>query len=341
MILHPIAHNSLRIPARASFFLLLSIICVAITPTARAAATFTPLGTFGGFSSQAFDVSADGSVVVGLVGDGSGLQPAMFRWTAAGSTIVPGNFNYFNDVPLAVSGDGSTVVGQYNSPSGPEAFRWTLAGGIEGLGDFPGGVFNSGAIDVSYDGSVAVGFGSQPNPQGGEAFRWSQATGIVALGPNAQFGAGVSDNGAIVVGPSNDGSFRWTSDTGAVELNIVRSARRISADGSVIVGTRQLPPPSGSIRPQKEAFRWTESEGLIGLRSLSLPFRIESTRTQCVRGRCGHRRYRRYPCSASPRKAFYWHNGIGDFQQILLLIRSQPILTAGTFLTRTASRPMA
>jgi uncharacterized membrane protein len=41
----------------------------------------------------------------------------------------------------SVSADGLTIAGRGNSASGPEAFRWTSAGGMQGLGDLPGGVF--------------------------------------------------------------------------------------------------------------------------------------------------------------------------------------------------------
>jgi len=66
-----------------------------------------------------------------------------------------------------VSADGSVVVGL-----GIEvAFRWTDLGGMIGLGDLPGGGFESRANGVSPDGSVVVGFSVSAN--GGEAFRWT------------------------------------------------------------------------------------------------------------------------------------------------------------------------
>ncbi len=37
---------------------------------------------------------------------------------------------------------------------GSEAFHWTQAGGMVGLGDLPGGTFGSRAFFVSADGSV-------------------------------------------------------------------------------------------------------------------------------------------------------------------------------------------
>src|SRR5262245_25705618 len=50
---------------------------------------------------------------------------------------------------LDVSADGSVVVGVSDFGSGPEAFRWTEAGGMVGLGDLPGGDFWSLAWGVS------------------------------------------------------------------------------------------------------------------------------------------------------------------------------------------------
>ena len=70
-----------------------------------------------------------------------------------------------------ISADGAVVVGDSNSASGPEAFRWTLSGGMVGLGDLPRGPFNSEANGVSADGSVVVGWGTSAS--GETAFRWS------------------------------------------------------------------------------------------------------------------------------------------------------------------------
>jgi probable HAF family extracellular repeat protein len=42
-----------------------------------------------------------------------------------------------------VSADGSVVVGNSQSANGLEAFRWTQATGMVGLGDLPGGDFRS------------------------------------------------------------------------------------------------------------------------------------------------------------------------------------------------------
>jgi probable HAF family extracellular repeat protein len=61
----------------------------------------------------------------------------------------------FSSQARGVSADGSVVVGNSISASGLEAFRWTAAGGMIGLGDLPGS-FGSGASSVSADGAVVV-----------------------------------------------------------------------------------------------------------------------------------------------------------------------------------------
>jgi probable HAF family extracellular repeat protein len=136
---------------------------------------------FGGdFSSRALDVSADGTVVVGSSSSASGDEA--FRWTSDGGMVGLGNLTGHNgSVAHAVSADGSVVVG-WSSYSdnvhvySQEAFRWTSDGGMVGLSDLPGGRSWSGALDVSADGSVVVGYrGSASGP---EAFVWDAINGM-------------------------------------------------------------------------------------------------------------------------------------------------------------------
>ena len=118
------------------------------------------------------------------------------------------------------------------------------------LGDLPGGDFGSTATDVSDDGTVVVGIGS--NSEGSEAFRWTAETGMVGLGdfPGGFFRSrawGVSADGSVVVGqggiegPSIE-AFRWNSADGMVGLGdlccgvVDSDAQGVSADGNVVVG---------------------------------------------------------------------------------------------------------
>lgn len=138
----------------------------------------------------------------------------------------------------------------------------TYAGPVfQGLGDFPGGLYDSRAWGVSADGTAVVGRGwsSDPlwpdGPLGIQAFRWTSATGMVGLGslpllPDSQ-GLATSGDGATVVGWSRLGNgaahpFRWTPASGMEALPGLSGgdgsglARGVSSDGSVIVGESRL-----------------------------------------------------------------------------------------------------
>jgi probable HAF family extracellular repeat protein len=122
-------------------------------------------------------ISGDGRVIVG---GGFRFYPIPypgFLWTEEDG------FQWLGDLPgggdsstgVGASYDGSIVVGYSHSgnnadPFHSEAFCWSAAAGMEGLGDLPGGAFNSQALDVSADGVVVVGWGT--TDQGQEAFIW-------------------------------------------------------------------------------------------------------------------------------------------------------------------------
>jgi len=159
----------------------------------------------------------------------------------------------FKSVAYGVSADGSVVVGasviDSSAPSGDrwEAFRWEN-GVMTGLGDLPGGVFESEGFAVSADGSVVVGASVIAYPDLWEGFRWENGL-MSALGlPPA---IGVSADGSVVVGISG---FRW--ENGAMTTvgdlpggGSSSSCYDVSADGSVVVGY-------SSSANGDEAFRW-------------------------------------------------------------------------------------
>ncbi|MCZ8119373.1 MAG: HAF repeat/PEP-CTERM domain-containing protein, partial [Microcystis sp. LE18-22.4A] len=184
---------------------------------------------------------------------------------------------------FSLSADGSVVVGSGERENAGiyfnEAFRWTQATGMVGLGDLPGSVFSSQAHEVSADGFVVVGSSRSANVSNpfSEAFRWTQATGMVGLGtlPSSWFqyssAVGVSADGSVVVGGSSsanaDEAFRWTQATGMVGLSDLlgggfgSDASGVSADGSIVVGWSRS--TNGS-----EAFRWTQETEMVGLGDL-------------------------------------------------------------------------
>jgi len=120
----------------------------------------------GALDSVAFDISADGSVVVGRAAGARGAEA--FRWTEAGGMVGLGDVGAgaTDSQALAVSADGSVIVG-----SGARgAIIWDAAHGVRDLKqvltldlglDLTGWNLFS-ATGVSADGHTIVGRGSGP-----------------------------------------------------------------------------------------------------------------------------------------------------------------------------------
>ena len=96
---------------------------------------------------EAYDISDDGSVVVGQLRTAGMVRGEAFRWTAEAGFERLGILGGENQesAALAVSADGSVVVGTSTSPLSDygEAFRWERSTGMVGLGDLPGGYAES------------------------------------------------------------------------------------------------------------------------------------------------------------------------------------------------------
>ncbi len=84
--------------------------------------------------------------------------------------------------PTALSSDGSVVVGSstFDNTGSQQAFRWTTATGMQGLGFINGGGTNrfSYPTGLSADGSVVVGSSTFDNTGQQQEFRWTQRTGM-------------------------------------------------------------------------------------------------------------------------------------------------------------------
>ncbi len=218
-------------------------------------------------SSRAYNISTDGSTVVGR-GDQVDNWPIVtgeaFRWTP-GTGMVGLGFSkphHEDSEAWCLSADGSIIAGlSYTNGLDGEAFIWTQGAGMVGLGDVPGGPDEfSVAADMTPDGSVIVG---ECSPAGGyEGFRWTQATGMVPLGDlpggdHYSSAFAVTADGNIIVGMGNwDGGFGaaratiWDPMHGLRELQPVLEseygldltgwtllyANDISADGRYIIG---------------------------------------------------------------------------------------------------------
>src|SRR5690606_35347927 len=113
---------------------------------------------------HAFGISADSSTIIGM----SGARG--FRWT---TTDV--QFFEIHQEPHAVSHDGSVFVGY--EPGGSGAIRWVEGAGFVPM-QFSPTVDDSGATDLSADGSVVVGW---LDVAGRRAFVWDALRGARLL----------------------------------------------------------------------------------------------------------------------------------------------------------------
>jgi probable HAF family extracellular repeat protein len=231
-------------------------------------------------AAGATGISIDGRFVVGFSHVGGIGDTQAFSWT-----FDTGMVAFIPDTMWSEAHDtgalGRVITGDYAHWHGghnrvQEAYRWTEAGGLEPLGDLPGGDFYSVGTDISADGNVIVG-PSRSGPSGwSEGFRWTRETGMVGLGylPGGTYSHAVdiSGDGRVIVGwsdgtPFHDESYYWTDETGMVGLGPTpgsgnsNMARAVSWDGSVIVG-RMFHETWG------EAYRWTRETGFVGLGDL-------------------------------------------------------------------------
>jgi len=174
-------------------------------------------------------------------------------------------------IPDAISDDGNVIVGvvEYFDQS-REAFRWTQSGGMELLGDLPGGRFDSWAYGVSGDGNVIVGYGTVPREHPDShlshavPFRWTPSLGMRRIHSDIfpdnssanSMAFAVSYDGSVVAG-SVEGlmSWRWTAATGAQVI----SPQPIVASNSA----RAIAQYEGSIFGYHghQTYKWTVSDG--------------------------------------------------------------------------------
>lgn len=141
------------------------------------------IGTLGGDDVRIYDLSYDGSTIVGSANDSLGNY-FPYKWTKSGGIVSLGTldgtaFPHSDTMAIAVSGDGSVIVGgAMNSQEMLRAFRWTELGGMENLGVIDGYAF-SRAYYVSRDGKVIIG--TCVGDLGTIMFRWTRLSGMVAM----------------------------------------------------------------------------------------------------------------------------------------------------------------
>ncbi len=200
------------------------------------------------------------------------MSPAFAAGSIEGVGDLDGAGN--QSIAYGVSGDGTTVVGQSISTFGFEAFIWTNAGGISGLGNLDG-AFDSEAIASNTNGSVITG--NSNSASGPEAFIWTSTDGMIGIGDltggtYASYAKAINADGTVVVGVSNGSNgneaYRWTNATGMIGLGELAGgsfdsqSTGVNSDGTVVVGYSDS-------TLGLQAFRWTQATGMVGIGDLA------------------------------------------------------------------------
>lgn len=212
----------------------LLLILLAISSHFSAAISFHGLGFINGNFSRAFDVSYDGSVIVGIASNGP--DQTAFRWEN-GTMHNIGTTS--NSSARSVTADGSTVYGNIVINGNSSGAKWNQGSWTY----LPGTGSADGSIEVLGNGSTI-----QKN-----GVPFASNLGLTAYG--------ISGDGSTVYGTGGSrSSFIWTksglTDIGDLSGGYLNSrVNSTSYDGSVIVGR-------ASSVDGLEAYRWENGQML-------------------------------------------------------------------------------
>jgi probable HAF family extracellular repeat protein len=251
----------------------------ALTAPAWAEGSFDNLGAaVSGFHMEEIvGISGNGMHFVGVGYDQPFTRTAGFYGSSTGVVEIGG---FGNDTIVREVSNNGVVVG-YGSGEFPyEAFYWTEAGGVNGIGTLePGNVLaRSFALAVSDDGRRIVGQSDTDEHGGYQAFLWIMGAAAGVAGNEQMYvldslvagrsssATALTSDGRYAVGSSAGAGFsahavRWSLDgveeggaPGILDLGTLGGtlswANDISDDGRVVVGRAD---DGGTV-----AFRWVE-----------------------------------------------------------------------------------
>ena len=228
-----------------SITFIIFILTIVFAQTDLKAQSLTWLGVQNNPASNGYDISDDGTVVVGNTG-----STGASRWTQSGGWQTLGEFpgqTTGASVARAGNSDCNVIVGVSSlesSGSSPiKIFRWTPGGGMQ---DIIPSLFNAQAFDISDDGNVVVGNAGFYSGQNGFPLKWTVSGGVEDLSSilgSQSVVRGVNDDGSVLVGNisvnGNNKPFRLIGTT--LEILEIPGyptgvAQGVSSDGTTTMG---------------------------------------------------------------------------------------------------------
>jgi uncharacterized membrane protein len=209
---------------------------------------------------EATALSADGSVIVGVVGRNPQVASGdAFRWTKAEGLqrILDNNsLGALSSIARDVSDDGQTLVGSFRTRDNIFPFRWTDDHGVEVLPELPGSRQGTSAQHILPSGDI-VGVGR--NESGAVGVVWADDGRVESIPtmkmpddvPGSFQITSISDDGKIALLESlqlQSNSYLWTESQGTrdaaavlhddfgVPADYILWILGMSADGTQLVG---------------------------------------------------------------------------------------------------------
>jgi len=214
------------------------------------AASITPLldpSVTGGYTTNGYGISGDGSTILGRLTPTAGDQLA-YVWrnntaTSLGtSTSAPNPFTNLRTSEAAKSDStGGIIAGVQGNVFEVEA--WVLDNGVQTVLRGPGSPDGSRLGGISTDGQTVTGYsryGSSSTTTTG--WTWTAAGGYTSVQGSDTEARGLSGDGSIVAGLVGTAAVRWINGGPAELLGELAPGRTatpdaVSQDGSTIVGT--------------------------------------------------------------------------------------------------------
>jgi probable HAF family extracellular repeat protein len=177
------------------------------------------LGALGPTSESLAYAINDAGTAAGWSDEASGPRlTQVTKWPAGGGGPIPLNaFPSIASIALDINNAGQIVGGAaFETRLNDQAFIWTQAGGLQGLGTEPS--YQSWADRISEKGLVIGQLYSSPGDRNG--FIWSRDSGLLTVGTPFTDFSDTSDVNNIgqVVGSLNGRGYIWTRSSGFVDL---------------------------------------------------------------------------------------------------------------------------